>query len=322
MTDRSTAQIEREIEAERSALEHSIDALGQQFSPDVLVDKAATFARTHGDELASKALHTVRDNPAACALVGAGVAWLIASSNSRSAPREAPVTAASRPAPAPMSDFDARVAKADAALQSRAEDEITHSNLTDHSKEIEHMTHQTNWTTETDTASAQNLRATAASKAAALRARIQDGTAEMSEAARTRVVQARAAAVSAQQQVERQAEQAAQAARQTAYDRPLMIGALAMAAGAALALALPRTSTENRALGAQRDRLMDEADRIFREETSKLKSVASAAVAEGQAVAKDALSQQAPTPSGDEAVRRVTGKATSAASKNGVGQVS
>lgn len=318
MTDRSPEDIEREIEAERAALENSIDALGQQFSPDMVVEKASEFAKTHGPEIAGKAAQVVRENPVATAMVGAGIAWLIASSQSGSAqpqpkatydPRNRPTAPGLCQEQPAMAEFDARVARADDAMRATAQEDTVLLHISDHRKEDEPM--------HTDAYTDSSI----SSKAAVLRARIEDGTADMSSMARERVMQARAAAIAAQERIEAQATQAAQSARQTAYEKPLLMGALAFAAGAALAMAIPRTSAENRTLGHHRDRLMDEADRIFREETAKLKSAAEAAIAEGQNIARDALSSDSETPSGDDAVRRVSGTAKTAASNAGVGQV-
>jgi uncharacterized protein YjbJ (UPF0337 family) len=50
-------------------------------------------------------------------------------------------------------------------------------------------------------------------------------------------------------------------------DNPLTYGALALAAGAALALLLPQTHTENRAFGEMRDEVMDRGQEVF--ETAK-----------------------------------------------------
>ena len=45
-------------------------------------------------------------------------------------------------------------------------------------------------------------------------------------------------------------------------DNPLMYGALALAAGAALALLLPRTRTEERVFGEAREQLMERGQEV------------------------------------------------------------
>jgi hypothetical protein len=123
----------------------------------------------------------------------------------------------------------------------------------------------------------------------ALRARIDQGLDDLPEEARLRVRRAREAAMNARAEVEAKTRMAADAARGTARENPLLIGALAFAAGAALAAALPRTSVENRTIGAQRDQLFDEAERIYREERAKLAEAAQQALDAGRASAEAAL---------------------------------
>jgi hypothetical protein len=66
------------------------------------------------------------------------------------------------------------------------------------------------------------------------------------------------------------------------YDRmlreqPLALGAIGLALGAVIAAALPRTREEDRAMGAARDRLADEATDAAREQIGKARHVAEAA---------------------------------------------
>ena len=70
---------------------------------------------------------------------------------------------------------------------------------------------------------------------------------------------------------------------------PLVAGALAFAAGAAVAALLPRTRMEDRAVGTYSDRLMAEAERIFAEEKSRAASALRAAADEAGKVARDAV---------------------------------
>lgn len=346
MTDRSPKDIEREIEAERSALESSIEQLQQQFTPEMIVEQATSFLQSNGGELAHKAKATVQDNPLACAMVAGGVAWLLAGSGGSAKPvaQLPPPAPAPAPKPAydsrsrptaqgfasrtpPMAGFDDRLAAAGDELRANgAYDPAIKTQSTPHPEDVEMSTYHpdstlsqnSSWSDETQGYAAR-AKAQVSSTAEKLKARISDGTAGMSEEARARVLRARSAAISAQAKMEAHAAEAARQARQTARNRPLMVGALAFAAGAALAAALPRTQTENRALGGHRDRLMDEADRVFREESSKLKAVAQAAVAETQTIAKEALDGDSDTPSAGDAVKRVSRAAKSKASAKNVG---
>jgi ElaB/YqjD/DUF883 family membrane-anchored ribosome-binding protein len=166
----------------------------------------------------------------------------------------------------------------------------------------------------------RGMRNSVRGSARALRERLNDGLDRMPDEARRRVVRARLAAIEAQHEVERQLRHSADYARHTARENPLMLGALALGIGAAIGAALPRTSAENHAVGAYRDRMMDEADRIFREEASKYRRVAEAAVAEGKSAVKDTLESGPPTE--DDPARRVSRAAQDEAKRQKVGSVS
>ena len=139
------------------------------------------------------------------------------------------------------------------------------------------------------------LRDRAYASAETLRSKIEDGMDTLPDAAKARVRAAREAAINAQSSFEDQARRAAATAKQTAQENPLLIGALTFAAGVAIAAALPRTSVENRSIGAHRDRLFDEADRVFRDEVEKAKATARNTIAKGQENVKDTIGNVADT---------------------------
>ncbi|MSU88881.1 DUF3618 domain-containing protein [Rhodobacteraceae bacterium 2CG4] len=139
-----------------------------------------------------------------------------------------------------------------------------------------------------------------------LRARLAEGTEDLSDSARERVIAARARAVEARDKARRAASQGGAAATEFFRDQPLVAGALALAAGAALGSALPRSRTEDRWMGAYSDSLFDEAESIYREERAKLERVAEAAGEEAKDIADEAgkaLKQSA------EAAREKAGEA-------------
>lgn len=302
MPDRTAAEIEREIAEDRAALEQTIDELMDRARPDALVDRATAFLAESGQPVAQLLAEKVRENPAAAALAGVGLAWLLLG------PRPSPAVDYDRrygPPPAARPDvigFDARLRAADRAMQREISNDIslemertmtqakqTTPSQADDAMDTDHDAPAGNWTTVK--ARARIARARAYRQASELRERIDEGTAEMSAEARTRVRKARAAAIAAQERAEAMVSAAASEARHTARENPLFVGAAIFAAGAALGAALPRTETEDRTFGAYRDQLFDEAERVFREEQAKLKEVARAAVAESQDVLKEKLAE-------------------------------
>lgn len=127
----------------------------------------------------------------------------------------------------------------------------------------------------------------AADRAKALRERLAEGTEQLSEEARNRVIAARERAVEARDAAMARARQTRERASDLYEEHPLVAGALAVAVGAAIGAALPRSRTEDAYLGQHSDALMDEAERIFAEEKAKLGEVARAAGEEAKKVARE-----------------------------------
>lgn len=160
-------------------------------------------------------------------------------------------------------------------------------------------------------------------KSSDLWTRMSEGTEGMSESARTRVMRARQAAYDAQRDMEDRFGEYAASGRRMYDDQPLVGGLIAAVIGAAVGAALPRTETEDEYLGAYRDRAFDEAERVFRDEATKLKAVAEAAMDEAKSVADekvesaksalDGAKDKAPT--GKDAVDKVESEARSAAER-------
>lgn len=169
----------------------------------------------------------------------------------------------------------------------------------------------------------------ARASAAELAERLQEGTHDLSEDARRRVVAARQAAYDAQVKLEEAWSRSAHEASEFFEARPLVAGALAVAAGAAVASMLPRTDLEDETMGRESDRLFDEANRIFREERRKASKVVRAAADEAASVmrekrdeAGELLDREAGAAAGEvrSAANRIVGKAVDEADKQGLGK--
>lgn len=72
-------QLAREIDTTRANLGQTLDALQARLSPGQLLDEAMRTFRGPAGEFARNLGTQVRDNPLPVALIGAGVAWLMAS---------------------------------------------------------------------------------------------------------------------------------------------------------------------------------------------------------------------------------------------------
>ena len=115
-----------------------------------------------------------------------------------------------------------------------------------------------------------------------MRDALYDGTGSLSDAARARIVEAREKAIEVQSRIEDAAKSATQTTRDQAQSNPLAVCAGLAVAGAAVAMALPRSKVENDTFGAQRDALVAEAERIFQEEGRRLMEQGREAVAAAQ----------------------------------------
>jgi ElaB/YqjD/DUF883 family membrane-anchored ribosome-binding protein len=333
--------IEREIERTREALRETLAALDRQFSAERIVDRAAELLRGGGERAAEMALHTLRERPMAAGMIAGGLALLAAGGIRGASPRRAPNRPRDRspdrsadqgPAQAdydprirptspglagsggpPMENFDERMAAADrAAARSTGKGDTEMSDPAIHPRDT--GPHDTG-----GSAGRQDMRSRMQHSMRTLRDNLGQGLEHLPEAARRRVVSARLAAVDAQASVERQVRHGTDLARRNAREHPLVLGMVAIGIGAAIGAALPRTSAENHALGAHRDRLLDEADRVFREEMGKVRRVAEAAVEEGRSAVKDTLESGPPTE--DDPARRVADAAKSEAERQKVGSM-
>lgn len=135
---------------------------------------------------------------------------------------------------------------------------------------------------------AQNLASAASDRAAALRERIAQGTENLSEEARNRVIAARESALKARDAAASYTRHGRDRAVDIFEEQPLIAGALAVAVGAALGAALPRSRMEDQYFGEQSDQLMEEAERVFEEEKRKLGKVVHAATDEAKKVVSEA----------------------------------
>lgn len=88
---KSAAEVEREVEASRGALDRTVDALKEKMTPGQLFDEASRMMGGAGQQVASKFLEQAKDNPMPLAVMGLGLAWLM-TSNQHSAGPAAPRT--------------------------------------------------------------------------------------------------------------------------------------------------------------------------------------------------------------------------------------
>lgn len=236
MADGDLSDIEARVARDRDALARSLDALASTLAPDRLKGEAEGYGR----ELSGQLWGAARENPAAFALMGAGLALMLTNATRRP---ETDGIEPERPGPKAvpaheaMAGFDERVAAADARIRAEREKDAR--------REL---------------------------RAARLRSAVNSGLERLPPAARARVLDARRRAIAAQDEVERRASRAAAKAARIASDQPVAVAAAAFGVGALIAAVLPSTEREDALMGAERDRLMDEAQRALSRELDALRA--------------------------------------------------
>ena len=355
--NRSAAEIEREIETERSELKDTLSELQGTFSAENLVRQVTDQFREHGGDISRSVSRSVRDNPLALTLTGVGIAWLIFGQGrgaphsrwdddnfdrnsrhvayGRSAPRD-PVPAGPGPdwldhepgttdmhrdtgsdgpswgdrASGAMSSAGDSVKSAGSHVSSGGRSAAgavgnTASGARDRVSAGAHRVGDAMSSASSGVAQrwssaksgASNRVAAGRRHAQELRERINHGTENMSEDARRRVVAAREAAIDARERATDALARGSDRAADIYEEHPLVMGALALAVGAAVAGALPRTRYEDDLVGDYSDDLYHEAERIYRDEREKAESVLRAAGSEAKQAArelKDDLDASAP----------------------------
>ena len=78
---KSPDTLEREIDQTRADIGETVDALAQKFSPGEFLDRSLDMVKQHGGELAVNLRDSIKQNPLAVLLTGAGLAWLMSSTS-------------------------------------------------------------------------------------------------------------------------------------------------------------------------------------------------------------------------------------------------
>ena len=77
---KSAADVEQEVEASRSNLDRTMDALKDKMSPGQLFDEASRAMGATGQQVFAKFMEQAKENPLPLAVMGLGLAWLMTSS--------------------------------------------------------------------------------------------------------------------------------------------------------------------------------------------------------------------------------------------------
>lgn len=274
-----TDKLEREVENRRSSVESTIDALRNRMSVGQIFDEVQGYMKEGQiTELSQNLGRQVRDNPLALGLVGAGIAWLLMGDGVRSTGRRV-VDRFESDDPAPYPNYSAvsggRERYPDTASYrasggaplGRTYDrgpERDGPGLVDRAKDA--VADAASSVKDTLSSGASSASSGVSSAAGSVR----DGASSLGESARAYGHDAADAAWRAEQAALDRARWAGDEARRlgnrarrtfidTLQEEPLVIGAVALAIGAAIGASLPSTRIEDEYLGDARDNLRDQA---------------------------------------------------------------
>lgn len=226
---RDPRELEREADRARAELEHTLEALERRFSPGELLDQGLRMFKSGGSGFGRNLADQVRNNPVPTVLTGIGLTWLMAASD--------------RPPP---------------AYRGRSGSSLTE---------------KASGAASAGSGAADKARGLAGqARGAASQAR--GAASHAADSTRAAAERGRAAAENAAHYTQEMSRSVADATRSGArsawqgYDylrreQPLVLGALAVAAGAIIGGLLPRSQVEDQYIGEYsdetRDRLKEEA---------------------------------------------------------------
>jgi len=248
---RSAEEIERDAEATRADLDRTVEALKEKMTPQNIASEVMTHARnTPAAQRAIRLGHQAQDNAVPLALMGAGIAWMMfnrsRSHETRSFSYETDyVDYDGGPDSGYLgSDYEPENASRTGALRQKVRGAAGSAKQA--------IGERTDRAKQAVSSARETLSSTAAS--AADRARGLAGT--------------------ARQQAVHYGHRAEETFMETLEREPLIIGALGVAVGAAVGLALPSTPLEDRYVGPLRDKAWDEGKSRAKEGLQQAKEVA------------------------------------------------
>jgi hypothetical protein len=291
----SSKEIEREVETQRANVESTLDALKHKMSLGQIVDEVGGY---FGAEEARRAMQNagrqVRDNPVALGLVGVGLAWLIFGRSD-----------------AGRRDWAEGYDDGYGYGYRRDGDRAAHAGAQDYPGGARYGSvygtpyEEADRGRESDGSTLQRAARSVSEAAAGVRERVShaaSGVVEAISGARDagrrrahEIGEAVASHAPSAGELSRRGERVKSALAEAMERQPLMVGAFAVAAGAAIGAALPATRAESRLLGEARDGLMDEARRA----ASGLRETAVEAAEAGLAAAAETARREGLIPEGD-----------------------
>ena len=219
---KSSADVEREVEATRGQIDRTVEALKEKMQPKELFDEATRMMGGTSNKVLTTVVEQAKENPIPIALIGAGIAWLALSQNKRK-PSYDPYTGQGYYETYEGYDESGGLK---GKIKSKARDAVQ---------------------------AAKSGLTTAKDKVSGAVEGARTHTSEGMDTAKTR-----ASGLTAQAQARADAlrRQAQQRYHDTLDTEPLILGAIGIAVGMAIGASIPASRTENRYVGPVRDKLV------------------------------------------------------------------
>jgi hypothetical protein len=279
---KSPQDVQREVQQSRAEVEETLEAIQERLSPGQMFEQAVDYMRSsNGSDFLRNLGTMVRDNPVPVALVGTGLVWLMLSS-SRSRHRE--------------DDED------DALPQSYGESHLGNE-LNEDAGQAARWGESAResareWSHGARTA-ARSARDRARRLGAGARDRLSDTGEQLWQGARD-----------AGDRASYYGRRVRRGFFDTLHEQPLVLGALGLAAGAAIGAALPATEKEDEWLGDSRERLKERAKEVGWEQVERARAAAGAAYGAAREEAeRQGLSLEGGRTAAESAVEAVRQKA-------------
>ena len=240
--ERRPEEIQAQIARTRGDMDATLSAIEQRLTPGQLMDQGLDYLRNSGGrEFVSNLGGSLKNNPIPVALMGIGMAWLMATGNRKPGyaytPPEGMQTESSGP-----------------GMMQRASEGM--SSAKDRLSQTSHSARE---------------------RIGGLGQSTRDRIGQAGQGARERVGQIGQTARNQMERMRYQAERVRTGYDSIVQDQPLVLGAIGFAIGALMAAGLPRTRHEDELMGEASDRLTERAKETGREQLDKAKQVATAA---------------------------------------------
>ena len=277
---RSPEQIQRDIHQTRAEMSETLDAIRNKLSPGEMLDQALDYfsSKRNGDggginQWASNLGDSVKSNPMAAALIGAGVAWLMLGGSRDETTTTYRDEIDHRTPPQPSSRYTP-------VAPSASPSSTTHDD-------------------------SGGIRQRAGEMAASARERVSEAGERVGGMAASTREHISDTTDRLWRQARRQGGRTKETFGYLRDEQPLVLGAVGFAMGAALGAGLPPTQREDDLMGATRDQVVQSAQEMGEEQLDRAKQIASAA---SDAALRQAQEEGLTQESADQTLRQTAEK--------------